>query len=145
MKLVQRFYVPERGRVLVDGVDLALADPAWLRLRIGVVLQEKVLFDRVARDDIAFSDPVRRTAHDLAAQHLDAARYAAPSAEAEAEKHRAALAILDAEIRQREAEARTIEAITAAHPPPRDTAKPSGAGPRQQPRPRRNRGAPDPP
>ena len=30
-KLVQRLYVPERGRVLVDGVDLAQIDPAWLR------------------------------------------------------------------------------------------------------------------
>lgn len=39
-KLVQRLYVPEQGRVLVDGVDLALVDPAWLRRQIGVVLQE---------------------------------------------------------------------------------------------------------
>jgi subfamily B ATP-binding cassette protein HlyB/CyaB len=38
-KLVQRLYVPERGRVLVDGIDLALADPsASLRRQIGVVL-----------------------------------------------------------------------------------------------------------
>src|SRR4029453_1186907 len=41
-KLVQRLYVPESGRVLVDGMDLALADPAWLRRQIGVVLQENV-------------------------------------------------------------------------------------------------------
>jgi ATP-binding cassette subfamily C protein len=38
-KLVQRLYVPEQGRVLVDGTDLALVDPAWLRRQIGVVLQ----------------------------------------------------------------------------------------------------------
>src|SRR5262249_51496382 len=43
-KLVQRLYVPERGRVLVDGVDLTMVDPAWLRRQIGVVLQENVLF-----------------------------------------------------------------------------------------------------
>ena len=36
-KLVQRLYVPESGRVLVDGNDLALADPAWLRRQVGVV------------------------------------------------------------------------------------------------------------
>src|SRR5215813_4487035 len=41
-KLVQRLYVPESGRVLVDGMDLAMADPAWLRRQIGVVLQENV-------------------------------------------------------------------------------------------------------
>ena len=42
-KLVQRMYVPEKGRVLVDGNDLALADPAWLRRQVGVVLQANVL------------------------------------------------------------------------------------------------------
>ena len=56
-KLVQRLYVPERGRVLVDGVDLALADPAWLRRQIGVVLQESRLFARSIRENIALADP----------------------------------------------------------------------------------------
>jgi subfamily B ATP-binding cassette protein HlyB/CyaB len=56
-KLVQRLYVPERGRVLVDGMDLAMADPAWLRRQIGVVLQENMLFNRSVRDNIALSDP----------------------------------------------------------------------------------------
>ncbi|HEX3208924.1 MAG TPA: type I secretion system permease/ATPase, partial [Geminicoccaceae bacterium] len=56
-KLVQRLYVPERGRVLVDGVDLALVDPAWLRRQIGVVLQENVLFSGTIRDNIALADP----------------------------------------------------------------------------------------
>jgi len=37
-KLVQRLYVPESGRVLIDGVDLAMVDPAWLRRQVGVVL-----------------------------------------------------------------------------------------------------------
>ena len=56
-KLVQRLYVPESGRVLVDGMDLAIADPAWLRRQIGVVLQENVLFNRSVRDNIALADP----------------------------------------------------------------------------------------
>jgi len=56
-KLVQRLYVPERGRVLIDGVDLALADPAWLRRQIGVVLQENRLFARSIRENIALADP----------------------------------------------------------------------------------------
>jgi ABC-type multidrug transport system fused ATPase/permease subunit len=30
-KLIQRLFVPETGRVLVDGVDLAMVDPGWLR------------------------------------------------------------------------------------------------------------------
>jgi len=56
-KLAQRLYVPERGRVLVDGNDLALADPAWLRRQIGVVIQENLLFNASVRDNIALTDP----------------------------------------------------------------------------------------
>ncbi len=56
-KLVQRLYVPESGRVLVDGVDLAMVDLTWLRRQIGVVLQENVLFNRSIRENIALADP----------------------------------------------------------------------------------------
>jgi subfamily B ATP-binding cassette protein HlyB/CyaB len=56
-KLVQRLFVPESGRVLVDGVDLAMVDPAWLRRQIGIVLQENVLFNRTVRENIALADP----------------------------------------------------------------------------------------
>jgi subfamily B ATP-binding cassette protein HlyB/CyaB len=56
-KLVQRLYVPESGRVMIDGVDIAMVDVAWLRRQVGVVLQENVLFNRSVRDNIALSDP----------------------------------------------------------------------------------------
>lgn len=56
-KLVQRLYVPESGRVLIDGIDLALVDPAWLRRQVGVVLQENLLFNRTIRENIALADP----------------------------------------------------------------------------------------
>lgn len=56
-KLVQRLYVPESGRVLIDGTDIAMADPAGLRRQIGVVLQENVLFNCSVRENIALSDP----------------------------------------------------------------------------------------
>jgi subfamily B ATP-binding cassette protein HlyB/CyaB len=56
-KLLQRLYVPEQGRVRIDGIDLALADPAWLRRQIGVVLQENLLFNRSIRENIAITDP----------------------------------------------------------------------------------------
>ncbi|HEX2364163.1 MAG TPA: type I secretion system permease/ATPase [Bradyrhizobium sp.] len=56
-KLVQRLYVPQGGRVLIDGMDLVMADPAWLRRQIGVVLQENMLFNRSVRDNIALADP----------------------------------------------------------------------------------------
>jgi subfamily B ATP-binding cassette protein HlyB/CyaB len=56
-KLLQRLYVPEHGTVRLDGIDLALADPAWLRRQIGVVLQENFLFNRTVRENIALVDP----------------------------------------------------------------------------------------
>ena len=56
-KLAQRLYLPERGRVLVDGIDLAMADSSSLRRQIGVVLQENMLFNRSIRENIALADP----------------------------------------------------------------------------------------
>jgi subfamily B ATP-binding cassette protein HlyB/CyaB len=56
-KLMQRLFLPESGRVLVDGVDLAMVDVAWLRRQIGIVLQENVLFNRTVRENIALADP----------------------------------------------------------------------------------------
>lgn len=56
-KLLQRFYTPAGGRVLVDGVDVGQIDPAWLRRQIGVVLQENLLFNRSVRDNIALANP----------------------------------------------------------------------------------------
>lgn len=56
-KLVQRLYVPDRGRVLVDGQDIAIIDTTSLRHQIGMVLQENMLFNRSIRDNIALSNP----------------------------------------------------------------------------------------
>jgi subfamily B ATP-binding cassette protein HlyB/CyaB len=56
-KLVQRLYLPESGRVLIDGVDVAQVDPARLRRQIGVVLQDSMLFNCSVRDNIALVDP----------------------------------------------------------------------------------------
>jgi subfamily B ATP-binding cassette protein HlyB/CyaB len=56
-KLVQRLYQPEQGQVMLDGMDLAQVDPAWLRRHIGVVLQENILFNRTIHENIAFANP----------------------------------------------------------------------------------------
>lgn len=56
-KLIQRLYVPESGRVMIDGVDLAQVEPAWLRRQIGVVLQESFLFSGSIRENIAIARP----------------------------------------------------------------------------------------
>jgi len=69
-KLIQRLYVPEGGRVLVDGVDLAVVDAAWLRRQLGIVLQENVLFNRSVRDNIALADPAMPIERVIAAATL---------------------------------------------------------------------------
>jgi subfamily B ATP-binding cassette protein HlyB/CyaB len=56
-KLIQRLYTPEQGRILVDGIDLALVDATSLRRQIGVVLQDNTLFARTIRENIALTDP----------------------------------------------------------------------------------------
>ncbi len=54
---MQRLYVPERGRILVDGHDLAIIEASSLRDQIGVVLQENTLFNRSVRANIALTHP----------------------------------------------------------------------------------------
>jgi subfamily B ATP-binding cassette protein HlyB/CyaB len=56
-KLVQRLYVPEQGRILIDNVDIAQVDAAQIRRQIGVVLQDNWMFNRSVRENIAVTDP----------------------------------------------------------------------------------------
>ena len=56
-KLIQRLYVPDSGRVLIDGVDIAQVETAWLRRQIGVVLQENFLFSGTIKENIAIAKP----------------------------------------------------------------------------------------
>ena len=56
-QLLLRFYDPAEGRVLVDGVDIARADPEQVRRRIGLVPQDTVLFGASARENIRYGRP----------------------------------------------------------------------------------------
>jgi ATP-binding cassette, subfamily B, bacterial HlyB/CyaB len=69
-KLIQRLYRPERGQILVDGIDIAQVDTAWLRRQIGVVLQENLLFNRTIHENIALANPGLPRAHVIAAARL---------------------------------------------------------------------------
>jgi ATP-binding cassette, subfamily B, bacterial len=53
-QLLLRFYDPAEGRVLIDGVDIARADPEQVRRRIGLVPQDTVLFGASARENIRY-------------------------------------------------------------------------------------------
>jgi ABC-type multidrug transport system fused ATPase/permease subunit len=56
-KLATRFYVPQRGRILLDGHDLRDLDAQWLYRQIGLVPQDPFLFSGTVRDNIAFARP----------------------------------------------------------------------------------------
>jgi ABC-type multidrug transport system fused ATPase/permease subunit len=55
--LISAFYVPSKGRVLVDRVDLSTVRLDSFRTRLGVVLQESFLFDGTIRENVTFSRP----------------------------------------------------------------------------------------
>ncbi|HUG73614.1 MAG TPA: ABC transporter transmembrane domain-containing protein [Steroidobacteraceae bacterium] len=57
LQLLLRFYDPQGGRVLLDGVDIASTDPVALRRQIGFVPQETVLFGTSARENIRYGRP----------------------------------------------------------------------------------------
>ena len=75
MKLVQRLYVPESGRVLIDGIDTAQVEPSWLRQQIGFVLQESFLFNGTIMDNIVMGQP------GVSQQAVEEAAHAAGAAE----------------------------------------------------------------
>ena len=56
-KLIQRLYLLESGRILIDGVDIAQVEPAWLRRQIGVVLQDSMLFSGTIEENIRIACP----------------------------------------------------------------------------------------
>jgi ABC-type multidrug transport system fused ATPase/permease subunit len=55
--LLAAFYVPTKGRILVDGVDLSTVKLQSFRTQLGVVLQESFLFDGTIRENVMFSRP----------------------------------------------------------------------------------------
>ncbi|XP_010439908.1 PREDICTED: ABC transporter B family member 9 [Camelina sativa] len=71
ISLIERFYDPESGQVLIDNVDLKKLKLKWIRSKIGLVSQEPVLFATTIRENIAYgkedgTDQEIRTAIELA-------------------------------------------------------------------------------
>ncbi len=56
-KLIQRLYIPQAGKITIDGMDVSLLPPALLRSQIGVVLQENFMFNGTVADNISIHCP----------------------------------------------------------------------------------------
>ncbi|XP_022937696.1 ABC transporter B family member 21-like isoform X1 [Cucurbita moschata] len=54
ISLIERFYDPSMGEVLIDGINLKELQLKWIRSKIGLVSQEPVLFTSSIRDNIAY-------------------------------------------------------------------------------------------
>jgi ATP-binding cassette subfamily B protein len=68
-QLLLRFYDPASGRIVIDNVDIARAQPQEVRRRIGLVPQETVLFGTTARENIRYGRPGATDAEIEAAAH----------------------------------------------------------------------------
>jgi len=56
-KLIQRLYIPQSGKITIDGMDISLMRPQQLRRQIGVVLQENFMFNGTVAENIAIHCP----------------------------------------------------------------------------------------
>ncbi|CAI9594110.1 unnamed protein product [Staurois parvus] len=59
VQLLERFYDPDEGKVLVDGHDTSKVSISFLRSKIGIVSQEPVLFEGSIADNIKYGDNSR--------------------------------------------------------------------------------------
>uniref|UniRef100_A0A8C2DZD7 ATP-binding cassette, sub-family B (MDR/TAP), member 11b n=1 Tax=Cyprinus carpio TaxID=7962 RepID=A0A8C2DZD7_CYPCA len=59
VQLLERFYDPNNGRVLIDGHESTRVNVAFLRSKIGIVSQEPILFDCSIAENIRYGDNQR--------------------------------------------------------------------------------------
>jgi len=56
-QLIQRFYDPANGQILIDGVNIKEADPEEVRKRLAIVPQESVIFATSVEENIRYGNP----------------------------------------------------------------------------------------
>ena len=58
ISLIERFYDPQEGAVLLDGRDIRYLDPTWYHKQIALVAQEPILFSGTIKENILYGlDP----------------------------------------------------------------------------------------
>ncbi len=57
MSLLLKFYIAQKGRILIDGIDMGLIDGDWLRRQVGIVSQETFLFEDTIEHNIKYGKP----------------------------------------------------------------------------------------
>lgn len=55
VQLLQRLFAPKEGKITIGGTDLQSIDRAWLRSRVGLILQEPFLFSRTLKDNVTIA------------------------------------------------------------------------------------------
>ena len=73
VSLIERFYDPDTGKMVLDGSDLKELNIQWLRSQIGVVSQEPVLFDTSIADNIRYGANFREVSDEEVIQAAKAA------------------------------------------------------------------------
>ena len=73
IQLLQRFYDPIQGSVLIDGIDIKELNVKWLRQHIGIVSQEPILFATSIAENISYGcDGVTQDQIEAAAKEANA-------------------------------------------------------------------------
>ncbi|XP_071919093.1 ABC transporter B family member 11-like isoform X1 [Coffea arabica] len=76
LSLIERFYDPQAGEVLLDGINIKDFQLKWIRSKIGLVSQEPILFASSIRENIAYGkDNASLEEIQAAAQHANAAKF----------------------------------------------------------------------
>lgn len=57
ISLLERFYDPDAGKVLIDGIDLKKYQLRWIREKMGLVSQEPVMFSTTMKENILYGKP----------------------------------------------------------------------------------------
>lgn len=65
ISLLQRFYDPESGQILLDGIEIQQFQIRWLRQQMGLVGQEPALFNETIRSNIAYGKEGRATEEEI--------------------------------------------------------------------------------